>query len=345
VRKASELPKLPTVSWINDPKGMVATGQCFRQLLKKKCLVEVDVYRRGVLESITNRERRGRSTGRDVPEGVVSGRNIMSRKLSRGGAMVGMAVLSVAYAGTSDAHAAQIADGGTAAPDYGSVSMPPGFPVSPLPPPTSTVTNTEQGESEIFTVVPPGSPGSDASADVPAAARSELNISIPLDQLDTAKISQIDKDLSAVLPPAATQVPDPAVRPLNDYGYGVTIGCAENGHYYKWSDGDGTLHLAQQCSKAVVNWGYQISPGLGSLIVSSVDEMGMAWYKNHKKQPSNAPHPNEPWDYFFHGTFNPVGDNGVLLNYGDIFDFTIDIDGIAGPADLVVNGQVTTANF
>ncbi len=272
-------------------------------------------------------------------------RKTLNRKLAGRGAVLGVAVLGVACARIPQAYAAQTAAVGTAGPDYGPGSTPPGFPLSPLPPPTSAVTNTQRGNSEVFTVVPrgPSSPGE--WTDAAGAESSELNVSIPLSELDLSNISQIDKDLSAVLLPATPQAPSSASRPLNEYGYGVTIGCAENGHYYSWSDSDGTLSLAQQCSKAVVNWGFQISPELGSLIVSPVDEMGMAWYKNHKRQPSNSPHLDVPWDYFFHGTFNPVGDNGVLLNYGDIFDFTIDIDGIAGSADLVINGQVTTASF
>lgn len=209
---------------------------------------------------------------------------------------------------------------------------------------SGAVQNLAEGNNEVFELqTSSSSPTLPTSAD-PLA--SQLDVTIPKSELTPAKIATISSTLSRLggtqrtgSSTSATVMPN-----ADNYGYGATLQCAEAGHYYSWSDRNGTLSEAYQCSKNLVNWGFKISPSLCSAIVGPVNELGMAWYRNGKRQPNNAGHPHSfclgPVSYHYHGTFRPVA-HGDTLNYGDVFKFDLDVGGgIVGPASLTIHGKV-----
>jgi hypothetical protein len=112
-------------------------------------------------------------------------------------------------------------------------------------------------------------------------------------------------------------------------------------HAYSFSDSDGNYTFQHKCGGTTGPWGYRLSTGLCSLVVSEVHELGMAWTRNGKRQGANTGH-TEECRYQFHGNYNPDHDYD-FLTYSDTLDFTIDIDGDVGAADVVAHGSFTSA--
>jgi hypothetical protein len=112
-------------------------------------------------------------------------------------------------------------------------------------------------------------------------------------------------------------------------------------HAYSFSDSDGNYTFQHTCGATTGPWGYQLSTGLCSIIVSDVHELGMAWTRNGTRQGTMAPH-TEYCRYQFHGNYNPDHDYDYLT-YSDTYDFTVDVDGETGAGDVVINGSFTSA--
>ena len=112
-------------------------------------------------------------------------------------------------------------------------------------------------------------------------------------------------------------------------------------HAYSFSDSDGNYTFQHKCGGTTGPWGYQLSTGLCSIVVSEVRETGMAWTRNGTRQGNNAAH-TEGCRYQFHGTYNPDHDYD-FLTYSDTFNFTVDIDGEEGAADVAIHGSFTSA--
>lgn len=101
-------------------------------------------------------------------------------------------------------------------------------------------------------------------------------------------------------------------------------------HAYSFSDSDGTFTFQHKCGGTTGPW--------GSLVVSDVAEKGMTWTRNGKRQGANAGHPAEYCGYQYHAAFNPDHDYDYIT-YSDTMDFTIDIDGVTGAADVVATAR------
>jgi hypothetical protein len=112
-------------------------------------------------------------------------------------------------------------------------------------------------------------------------------------------------------------------------------------HAYNFGDADGNFTFQHKCGGATGPWGYRLSAGLCSIVVSAVHEDGMAWHRNGRRQGTQAQH-TEFCRYQFHGTFNPDHDYD-FINYSDTFTFRIDVGGHVGSADLTVSGSFTSA--
>ena len=105
-------------------------------------------------------------------------------------------------------------------------------------------------------------------------------------------------------------------------------------------DENGTLYLRFQCfpDRGVVNWDYRLSPALVAVITSPVQERGLEWWNNGRRQSRNAPH-LEPADYRFHGTMNPVF-VGDVIDHQDYFRFTVNYRGQPGVGRVVFAGSL-----
>jgi hypothetical protein len=154
-------------------------------------------------------------------------------------------------------------------------------------------------------------------------------------QMDTATAARVKKAISQrlALSPGGLASPD-GQGPKGAYLY-----C---NHAYSFSDSDGTFTFQHKCGGTTGPWGYRLSAGLCSLVVSDVAEKGMSWKRNGKTQGANAAHPAEYCGYQYHAAFNPDHDYD-FINYSDTLDFQIDIDGEVGAADVVAYGSFTSA--
>ena len=112
-------------------------------------------------------------------------------------------------------------------------------------------------------------------------------------------------------------------------------------HFYRFSDSDGSYTFQHKCGGTTGPWGYQLSTGLCSIVVTDVREHGMAWHRNGKKEPTQSPH-LKFCRYQFHGTYNPDHDYD-FISYSDTFTFKVDVGGEVGNADLVISGSFTSA--
>jgi hypothetical protein len=112
-------------------------------------------------------------------------------------------------------------------------------------------------------------------------------------------------------------------------------------HLYRFSDSDGSYTFQHKCGGTTGPWGYRLSTGLCSIVVSDVHEHGMAWHRNGKKQGTMAQH-IKYCRYQFHGNYNPDHDYD-FISYSDTFTFKVDVGGEVGNADLVISGSFTSA--
>jgi hypothetical protein len=114
---------------------------------------------------------------------------------------------------------------------------------------------------------------------------------------------------------------------------------------YSFSDPDGTFTFQHSCGGSTGPWGYQLNDGVCSLIPGGINgdvaETGMMWTRNGVTQGMQAPHPLGFCGRTFHGTFNPDQDNDNIT-YKDTFNFTIEVDGETGPADVQISGNFTS---
>jgi hypothetical protein len=107
------------------------------------------------------------------------------------------------------------------------------------------------------------------------------------------------------------------------------------------TDQNGRLALDYRCELTPkrVWWSYKLSTAIQSIVVGTVQEMGLRWWKDGVSQPQNAPH-SEGAAYNFHGTMNPTP-IGSLLDYQDVFTFRHNV-GSGGTAQVVFAGSVLT---
>ncbi len=105
------------------------------------------------------------------------------------------------------------------------------------------------------------------------------------------------------------------------------------------SDSNGTLTLQYNCSTKTrtVPWGYNLSAAVRKIVVGTVAEDGLRWWKNGSSMPKNAGHVVAA-GYHFHGTMKPVA-NGNTLDYQDVFKFRHNV-GSGGSAVLTFAGTV-----
>ena len=152
--------------------------------------------------------------------------------------------------------------------------------------------------------------------------------------MNTAKAARVRKAISRRLALSPGRLAAPDAQPSGAYLY-----C---NHAYSFSDSNGTFTFQHKCGGTTGPWGYRLSAGLCSLVVSDVAEKGMAWKRNGTTQGANAAHPAEYCGYQYHAAFNPDHDYD-FINYSDTLDFEIDIDGEVGAADVVAFGSFTSA--
>jgi hypothetical protein len=106
----------------------------------------------------------------------------------------------------------------------------------------------------------------------------------------------------------------------------ATLRCSRNP---RWSDARGTLGARFNCRHNTVNWGYKISAKVKDIITSKVDEQGVWWWKNGKRQPKNAGHAVDR----FHGTLKPV-EHGDRVQLQDHMTFRVNVGGKTGTGSL-----------
>ncbi len=164
------------------------------------------------------------------------------------------------------------------------------------------------------------------SSSAGSAYSSRLTVSFPAGSVNTSKLNTIRSLL------ATSQKPATVSPPVN-----ATISCLHGTYYFP--DSNGTFTVQNSCLFMTFPWGYKLSSALQSLIISPVDELGMGSRLNGVPRPLQSPHPNESPDHQFHGTFNPVP-LFSSLSYSDQFNFTIDINGIAGSANEIISGTL-----
>lgn len=152
--------------------------------------------------------------------------------------------------------------------------------------------------------------------------------------MDTATATRVKRAISRRLALSPGRLASPDAQPSGAYLY-----C---NHAYSFSDSNGTFTFQHKCGGTTGPWGYRLSAGLCSLVVSDVAEKGMTWKRNGTTEPRNAAHPAEYCGYQYHAAFNPDHDYD-FINYSDTLDFEIDIDGEVGAADVVAFGSFTSA--
>lgn len=108
----------------------------------------------------------------------------------------------------------------------------------------------------------------------------------------------------------------------------ATIQVLHCGTHNTFGDADGAMTISPRCDLRRSFWVYDISQNLGNIIVSPVFEHGLIWDRNGRSMPQMAAH-TEPWDYAFHGTFNPT-DIGDTIDYVDEYTFTVEVGGDTG---------------
>jgi hypothetical protein len=130
-----------------------------------------------------------------------------------------------------------------------------------------------------------------------------------------------------------TSAPQSQVSPaaLN----GAPLWC---GSYISDGDSNGYFSIQYFCGgTSTLPWGFQISTAVKAIIVSSVNEAGLSWWRNGYVQAQNAPHV-VPKDYQFHGTMQPVWARDKVT-YQDFMTFRHNL-GPGGTGTLTFYGAV-----
>jgi hypothetical protein len=157
------------------------------------------------------------------------------------------------------------------------------------------------------------------------------NLTIQLDKpVSASTASRIESSLER-----ATQTSHPNAGPTG----GAFLVCNK---VHSFSDSDGTFTFQHRCGGTTGPWGYRLSAGLCSIVISRVNESGMTWTRNGKRQGKQSPHPGEVCRYQFHGNFNPEHDFDII-SYSDNYTFRIDVGGETGSADLNIHGSFYSA--
>jgi hypothetical protein len=101
---------------------------------------------------------------------------------------------------------------------------------------------------------------------------------------------------------------------------------------YAMTDSNGTMNLRYNRPYHNVNWGYQISAPVRSIIVGGVTETGLMWWPDNAYY-KGAPHVSDA-SYLYHGTMSHVYDYSQVTYY-DLYKFTVNIAGrVSGRAQL-----------
>lgn len=108
---------------------------------------------------------------------------------------------------------------------------------------------------------------------------------------------------------------------------------------HSWSDSDGTYTYQHACGGTTSPWGWKISAAVQAIIISDVNKSGMEWVRNGNGMPTQSPHPDEPKDYQFHSTYNPLHDRDNL-NFWDYFTFTVRVNGNTGSGSITISGAI-----
>jgi hypothetical protein len=164
-----------------------------------------------------------------------------------------------------------------------------------------------------------------ATLDVPGAV-----LTVHFDQpMTAAATARVKSELARLTSPAT---------PLAHGPKGAYLYCD---HLYSFKDADGDYTFQHRCGGTTGPWGYRLSTGLCSIVISDVHEHGMAWHRNGKRQGTQAQH-TKYCRYQFHGNYNPDHDYD-FISYSDTFTFRVDVGGETGNADLVITGSFTSA--
>jgi hypothetical protein len=128
--------------------------------------------------------------------------------------------------------------------------------------------------------------------------------------------------------PAAVQTPSG----LNEY-----LSCEG---YINRTSNEGRFTLAYNCfgGYGTLPWSFRLSPQVQAIVVGNVNEDGLWWWRNGVRQAKNAPHPNAPRNYLFHGTLNPVYHYNHV-QYQDYISFRHNI-GPGGRGSVTIAGAV-----
>ncbi|BFU44701.1 hypothetical protein KRMM14A1004_29380 [Krasilnikovia sp. MM14-A1004] len=112
--------------------------------------------------------------------------------------------------------------------------------------------------------------------------------------------------------------------------------------YISRNDANSTFYIQYNCgSPRTLTWGWKLSASLQSVIVSSVSEIGLQWWRNGAFAGQNAPHV-VPKDYTIHGTMNPVY-AGNDIDYQDYATFRHNV-GTGGTGSVSWAGSVILRN-
>ena len=115
-------------------------------------------------------------------------------------------------------------------------------------------------------------------------------------------------------------------------------------HHYKFNDSQGRFDVQRRCGGTTAPWGYRLSGSVRAIAAGPVSETGMDYTLDGVQQLRQAPHPDEPAGYRFHGTFRgnrggKVLKGGSVLKFDDTFRFRHNV-GPGGNAVLNIFGRL-----
>lgn len=107
-------------------------------------------------------------------------------------------------------------------------------------------------------------------------------------------------------------------------------------------DANGSFDIQYSChSPRTLAWGWKLKPAVKNIVVGSVSERGLEWWRNGGFAGQNAPHVVPP-DYHFHGTMKPVYRNDDV-DYQGYITFRHNV-GSGGTGSVSMAGSVVLQN-
>src|SRR5664280_2154994 len=81
---------------------------------------------------------------------------------------------------------------------------------------------------------------------------------------------------------------------------------------YQWSNAIGTYTIQWACGSSSAPWSFELSDDAQAIVEGSVAERGLSWTHDGRKQPQQAPHPEESAAYTWHGTYSGLSDGSTV---------------------------------